>query len=632
MRHGISLGDRIRYAIDSTFARGSGALVLWLFALSLVIVLLAASAASLLGIAPAGEPAMSFAEAAWASLMRALDSGTMGGDQGWAFRILMLLVTLGGIFVISALIGALSSGIDARLADMRKGRSRIVEQGHTVILGWSPQVFTIIEELVEANRNQRRPAIAVLADADKVAMEDAIRAKVGPLRNTRVICRTGDPLDPADLEIVGVDRSRAIIVLSEDPSAPDAETIKTILAITRRPDRRSEPYHIVAEIRNAKNVAAARIAGRDEVELLVVGDLIASVVAQTCRQAGLSTVYSELLDFEGDEIYFATVPELVGQRFGDCLLEFEDAALIGLQPEGQRAQLRPDMDRRLEPGDRLVAIAADDDRILRRKDAPPPIDPSAIRSGLSAEPLPETTLILGWNWRGAAIARELDHYVPAGSELVVVAAKPIEQIERSAIEAELRMQQVSFHRADVTDRDVLDEVMQGRFDHVIVLSDRDGLPAGVADARTLMTLIHLRDIAQIQGVAFSTVTEINDLRNQRLAEITGVDDFIVSDHLLSLVLAQVSENKGLAAVLGDLFDPESGDIRLEPAASYVEPGRELSFATVVEAARQQGQIAIGYRLLEPADATALGHGVVINPAKSSRVRFGDEDRVIVLGA
>ena len=166
MRHGISLGDRIRYAIDSTFDRGSGALVLWLFALSLVIVLLAASAASLLGIAPAGEPAMSFAEAAWASLMRALDSGTMGGDQGWAFRILMLLVTLGGIFVISALIGALSSGIDARLADMRKGRSRIVEQGHTVILGWSPQVFTIIEELVEANRNQRRPAIAVLADAD----------------------------------------------------------------------------------------------------------------------------------------------------------------------------------------------------------------------------------------------------------------------------------------------------------------------------------------------------------------------------------------------------------------------------------------------------------------------------------
>ena len=111
-----------------------------------------------------------------------------------------------------------------------------------------------------------------------------------------------------------------------------------------------------------------------------------------------------------------------------------------------------------------------------------------------------------------------------------------------------------------------------------------------------------------------------------------MDDFIVSDHLLSLVLAQVSENKGLAAVLGDLFDPESGDIRLEPAASYVEPGRELSFATVVEAARQQGQIAIGYRLLEPADATALGHGVVINPAKSSRVCFGDEDRVIVLGA
>ena len=39
------------------------------------------------GISQDGGEALSFGEAAWASLMRTLDAGTMGGDTGWVFRI-----------------------------------------------------------------------------------------------------------------------------------------------------------------------------------------------------------------------------------------------------------------------------------------------------------------------------------------------------------------------------------------------------------------------------------------------------------------------------------------------------------------------------------------------------------------
>jgi len=51
---------------------------------------------------------------------------------------------------------------------MRKGRSRVIERNHTLILGWSPTVFAIIGELIIANENQRRPRIVILADHDKV--------------------------------------------------------------------------------------------------------------------------------------------------------------------------------------------------------------------------------------------------------------------------------------------------------------------------------------------------------------------------------------------------------------------------------------------------------------------------------
>ena len=45
-----------------------------------------------------------------------------------------------------------------------------------------------------------------------------------------------------------------------------------------------------------------------------------------------------------------------------------------------------------------------------------------------------------------------------------------------------------------------------------------------------------------------------DLRNRALAEVTRADDFIVSDRLVSLLMAQVAENPQLNAVFADLFD------------------------------------------------------------------------------
>ena len=133
----VSLNDRFRYAFDNTMSKGTIALIGWLAALSALVVVIIASFVTIVGIAPEGGDQLSLPEAIWLSLMRTLDAGTMGGDAGWGFRLSMLLVTFGGIFVISTLIGVLTSGIEGRLEELRKGRSRVIESGHTVILGWS---------------------------------------------------------------------------------------------------------------------------------------------------------------------------------------------------------------------------------------------------------------------------------------------------------------------------------------------------------------------------------------------------------------------------------------------------------------------------------------------------------------
>src|SRR6185503_15604828 len=196
-----SLRQKFQYRFDNIMSRGTPAMVGMLFLLSLIVVFLAGAIISAAGLMQEGETArLSFGEAAWESLMRTLDSGTMGGDTGTGFRIVMLFVTLGGIFVVSALIGVLSNGLETQMERLQKGRSQVLENNHTVVLGWSPQIFTVLNELMIANENQHNARLVVLSEKDKVEMEDEIRERVEVKGRTRIICRNGSPIDPNDIE------------------------------------------------------------------------------------------------------------------------------------------------------------------------------------------------------------------------------------------------------------------------------------------------------------------------------------------------------------------------------------------------------------------------------------------------
>lgn len=621
--------DRFRYRVDEFFARGTVALILGLFAVSLLIILVIAVVVAGLGV---GED-RPFAELLWMGLLRTLDPGTMGADQGRPeFLVAMLAVTLGGIFVISALIGIINTGIQDRLAELRKGHSRVIETDHTVILGWNQQVFTILAELVGANANQRGRSIVVLADRDKVTMDDEIRARIPDTRGTKIVCRSGSPVDLDEIDIAAIQRSRSIIVLAPQVDEPDIEVIKTILAITNDTNRRAEPYHVVAELHEGRNLEATRLVGKDEVEVVIVGDVVSRIIAQTCRQPGLSIVYGELLDFEGDEIYFSHQPSLEGRTFGDALLAFEASTVIGLAVGGTEVHLNPKPSTMIAAADRLILIAADDDAI-RVTDATSTLSSIEPDDIIVCVPTPvprERTLILGWNRRVSQVAREMDGYSAAGSGLTVVSDDPDAAAAAESLRASLTNQSLEFVPRSSTSRDVLDALDVARYQHVLVVSPIDRFDPQRADARTLVTLLHLRDIAQLVGHPFSITSEMADVRNRTLAEVTRADDFIVSDRLISLLLTQVAENKQLNAVFADLFNPEGSEVYLRPVGDYVATGRPVAVATVVEAARRLEEVAIGFRLRRESGDATKAYGVHVNPPKGERVTFEPGDKVIVL--
>jgi ion channel POLLUX/CASTOR len=616
-----SFAERFRYWFDNWMSRGTIALMGLLGIATVVLVVGVTFLVWVFRAFPEDAPDGDFIDILWGGLMRTLDSGTMGGDVGWGFRVLMLVVTVGGLIIVASLIGIVSGAFDSKVEELRKGRSRVLEHDHTLILGWNSKIHSVVHELAIANESRGRATIVVLADKDKVEMEDEIRLAAGNLGKTSVICRTGDPKRLTDLAMVSPSAARSIILLAPEGSAdPDAEVIKTALALTNNPGRKPEPHHIVGELADPENLEVARLVGKDEAHWVLGPDLIGRITVQSCRQSGLSVVYQELLDFDGDEIYFTEQPALVGRTYFDALLSFTDSAAIGLVHGGVVA-INPPADTVIGAGDQVIVIAGDDSLITLGEPGTPALD--AISDAVSAPSTPERTLVLGTNAGLAAMLRELDEYVAEGSVVRVVSTTTPELPTFANVTA-------THVVGDPTKRAVLDRLGVENFDHIIVLADKDEPDLQRADSRTLVTLLQLRDMSEVGGFDLNIVSEMLDDTNRELAEVTEADDFIVSDKLIALLLSQVSENRKLTEVFDTLFSSSGSEIYLNPAAEYITPGSTVDFYAVLEAARRRGETAIGYRVAADAHVSAAGYGVKVNPKKSDQFTLAPADRIIVL--
>jgi len=625
-----SLSQRLRYSFDNTLSRGAISIIAWLAIVSLVIVVIFGTILTITGLNTEGAENMGFVEAVWQSLMRTFDSGNMAGDEGWAFRVITLLVTIGGIFIISSLIGVITAGLEEKMETLRKGRSLVIEKKHTLILGWSPKIIHIIEELIEANQNQKKPRIVIMGEKDKVEMEDEIRDKIEDRKNTKIICRTGNPLNINDLAIVSPNDAKSIIVLAPDIENSDTHVIKSVLAITHNPKRKEGKYHIVAEIKEKINLEAAELVGKNEALFVLTPELTARITAQTSRQAGLSIIYMQLLCYEGDEIYFKNESALVGYTYKDAIFAYNTSAIMGYMQSDGSVKLNPKMDTIISKDDKLVAISADDDKIvlsgmqdfmIKRE--------QLVENFVRTEIKQERNLILGWNPKGRTILYELEKYVGRGSIVHILSDLEIKEKLLNEMQLVLINQTLTFEKGNITDSTTLFKTDLTSFDNIIILS-YNHIEQQEADAKTLIALLHIRNFAEKNNKKVNIVSEMFDQNNRDLAAVTKANDFIISDNLVSRMLTQLSESRDLKKVFDDMFDADGSEIYLKNANEYVKTGVAVNFYTVLESASLKNETAIGYRIIKYAHDVDKNFGITINPVKTDLITFSDEDKIIVL--
>ncbi|MEA5060722.1 MAG: hypothetical protein VB049_11960 [Candidatus Pelethousia sp.] len=616
------LRARLRYQFDNIMARGTIPLIIMLLSITLVVVL----AIGVLSWVVNRNVFGSLGNSIWQNLMHALDAGALAGlqaESGPLFLALMTITTVCGIFITSMLIGIINSGLENKFENLRKGNSKVIEADHTVILGFDNRIFTMLAELVIANENRTRPRIVILGTEDKEVMDQSVRDYLPDHKNTGIICRTGDTADSVALERCSVEACRSIIV----NEANDAKTIRTILSVTNYLKAYPENQaHITAVIHEESNVDVAKIAGEGRVEVVFFADAMSRIIAHTCRQPGLSLVYSELFSYEGNEIYTEAIPTFAGKTFGQVLALPENACVIGLK-RNKQALINPPMDTLIDSADEIILIA-EDDGIAQVETVEPGRETLFAKEAGSWGEQPDSLLVLGHNGLLTGMVEELDRYVAPGSRVTVACDSQAAILETEGLRDRLRTMSLRTVLCDRCERKVLENFVSEGYRNIVVLSDAQADPE-VADATTLMVLMHLRDIAKKTKAEFSVTSEMLDVRNQELAKITKVNDFVVSSNLTSLLTVQISENRLLAAVFADLLDEEGSEIYLKPAYNYVVTGSPVNFRTITQAAARKGEIFIGYK-----DMERTGEGIKttvrLNPPKRETITFDSEDMIIVI--
>ena len=435
-----------------------------------------------------------FMNSLWDTWAYLADPGTHAGEETWPRRMAAFIVTLLGIFMMATVIGFISNIMITMMEDLRTGKSAVVEENHTLLLGWTASTVSLITELVIANESDGGGVIVVLADSPigvdqkkrKEEIEDTIEHTVsdmGGMRGTKIVIRIGDYTLMPELAKVGVEKARAIVIQAPGGNADraDSSTLRAVLSLRALQIKMKTAFRgcIIAELRDIDNQLLIQTVGGKDVLTVVSHDIIGRIMIKSARNPGLADVYEGLLGFEGAEFYMKChdeeCPEIDGLQFGDLFDCYTGAIPFGVHRIHaeknadashahdqlysqmvagggmEMASMKPELDYFLnppstlilKPGDEIVVLAEDDDsytldseKVMQKKKAR-----RAANAKLDEPPeylktddcKKEKILMCGWRRDVDDIIRLLNELTGEGSELHILSDLSIaERIEKLA--------------------------------------------------------------------------------------------------------------------------------------------------------------------------------------------------------
>ena len=172
--------------------------------------------------------------------------------------------------------------------------------------------------------------------------------------------------------------------------------------------------------------------------------------------------------------------------------------------------------------DKIICIAEDKEKINYGVHS----DSDVNSENIINEAMPhkkEHILILNWNRYTSTVIKELDDYIMPGSNITVLTSGNYHKDFDMNV---LKNCQLVFVEGDPTNRAILENIEINKYDNIIVLGDLDHCTVEQADSKTLISLLHIRDICVNQKYNPTIISQILDEKNRQTALHTKADDFV----------------------------------------------------------------------------------------------------------
>ena len=377
----------------------------------------------------------------------------------------------------------------------------------------------------------------------------------------------------------------------------------------------------------------------------------------------------------GSEFYFDTWPELYGKTFKEITVRFDDAIPVGFRSADGTVRINPENDDVYQKEEEILVLAEDDDS-YQPNDGMYPLTAGECPGGKEECPInndatrsPERVLFCGWRRDMSDLISQLDEFVPPESELWLLNQIPADMRKERLLDggnkSELRLQNLTIKNVvgnHIIRRDLKriwntnahgeytgEKITLDEFDSILILSDETAMKTGEkgstsSDSRSLAAVLIIQDMMdkmyEIKKKKFAgnpelikppciPVSEILDTRTKSLLNVANCKGYVLSNQIVSSVMAQVAEEKDINIVLSELFSSEGSETYIRPVEKFVDLDEEdtMSFWDIALKARQYREVVVGYK---PADLEfAHAKELIINPPNKSEPRRWEKGDKIV---
>ena len=275
-----------------------------------------------------------------------------------ALGVLELIV---GLFIGGALISIITSSLEEIIKSINSGHFTYKDRDHIVIINQNLKLPFIFDEINKYYIDEQdEQDIVILLESSLV---DEFKENVKKYSNLNIVVIAGDNLNWNSYERVNLNKAKKLLLLSNEDSLHN-ENKKVSKYITSHKDFNNPELLFVIEVEHdtySKDIYNYIFDSvQNNYTLVNSNELIAKFLNRSVVNYDYFQIYSELLSFDGHEIYTVDYDEIfeINLTFKEISLKLSKGIIIGII-RAEEVLLNPQLDFEVSIGDKLIIIMED---------------------------------------------------------------------------------------------------------------------------------------------------------------------------------------------------------------------------------------------------------------------------------